>query len=211
MIFNIFKIVQHLLNQSLVVLPYSNDPYGNSELLEGDLPGFAVCAALGIPAKPVVPYGTQTEATALWVESGSRRTRGFLTEGRHLIFESTINGQALSVTNSVSTTLSASKPSEIKESNPLQRFVIHYSTGPIPNSLFKISAAGIDGTDQFISSDLAIGSINQAATFAIVGTNVAGGTVYSIQESSGSYLSVGNGVVSLRTDAMRFNVYSVTF
>lgn len=87
-----------------------------------------------------MPYGQQQNVTdALWFEDGFKEVVGYLTEGRHLVFEQA--GSAL--TNDGKTSHVTSSPATADHSSPNQRWVIHYSSGE-ESQMFTISSA-LDG------------------------------------------------------------------
>lgn len=101
--------------------------------------GTAQCEAKYSHPRPPVPYGQQNVTDALWFEDGFKEVVGYLTEGRHLVFEKagfalTNNGKASHVTFT---------PATADHSSPNQRWVIHYSSGE-ESQIFTISSA-LDG------------------------------------------------------------------
>ncbi|KZO90258.1 phosphoesterase-domain-containing protein [Calocera viscosa TUFC12733] len=186
---------------STVDLPYAAPPMRDplTELLDAS----AYCGAKYEELSwPPVPYGNQTEATALWVEAGSRAIRGKLTEGRHLVLES--GSEALAFADS---SLKTSSPQDKKEADATQRFVVHATdASKADQTTFTISAAS--NSTLFLSSALSFAA--QGAVFNI--TNQGGAAGYYFKEtSSGKFLAFSNGSPALADAAEYIKLYSVTF
>ncbi|KAL8280901.1 hypothetical protein RQP46_006580 [Phenoliferia psychrophenolica] len=157
---------------------------------DGHIDGVGECLATGGPltrAQP--PYGLQTEAEALWTESGFKSVRGAITEGRYLTLES---GDFALTYSPIRTVLEATDP-----------------TLATANT-FKIRFASAMASDPaYLSSSLGLATQAAADTFTIV--NQGTGTGYSLQNSAGKFVSLANGKVSLSSKATSFNLFSVTF
>jgi phospholipase C len=174
--------------------------------------------------QPIIPYGEQDPATALWTESGFRAVRGIVTEGRYLVFQGTgahnlglaasgsgsdSNGQPQADTHGHTQLSSSPVPSQ-KESDPNIRFIIH-EQGIFPDLKYLIQAASLPASSSYLDSDLQFTSPSSAAAFSI--TYNAEGTSYTIQvASSQKYISVNErGQVSLSSEPFEFTIFSVTW
>jgi phospholipase C len=164
------------------------------------------CLALYPNGAPDVPYGTQTEATALAVEAGSRAVRGYLTEGRHLVFVSYTSSHALAYDPTHKSAVTAAPATPI-HSEPNQRLVAHYSAGtPSPNSPFKLVFSAAPVGQGYLTATGAVGSLAQAADWTITPTT----TGYTI--SSGN-VNLGTTATGLTTSGAgdKFKIVSVTY
>ena len=159
--------------------------------------GYALCEAeYGSDPRPPVPYGKQTEATALQTEQGFKQMRGNPTEGRYLTFE--MHGYAL--TNHQHT-LTATKATA-SHNGPAQRFVLHQS-----GDAFSITSA-VDQYSVHSAGPLQAPS-SAAQTFTIV--DLGNGQGYTV-ESNGQYLVIGKGgKVSMSKTPAGFSLFSVTY
>lgn len=148
-----------------------------------------------------IPYGNQTEEDSLVYEDGYKGLRGYLTEGRYLVFES--NGFALtrdeSLIDIVYSSGAASNYNSIS-----QRWVLHAQTQE--GTTFKISSA-VDGSyialDYFLTSDESNGEV-----YEIV---YAGNGQYTIKGSLGFYMSITDGLLVPTLEPGYFNIWSVTY
>ncbi|ORX37170.1 phosphoesterase family-domain-containing protein [Kockovaella imperatae] len=193
-------------NYTAVELPDAPSP--QRDPLSGLLDAAAYChAKYDELAWPPVPYGNQTEQDALWVEAGHREIRGKLTEGRHLVLES--SGYALSVLSNATCTLGTSSPQVQKESDASQRFIVHARNASLADvPIFTITSAG---DSKWFQADLSLSDSNADAAYFNV-TNGGGVKGYTFQEmSSGQYLNFGCGNVTLGASPEWIKLYSVTF
>lgn len=203
----------------------SNGLYDGSMHCEETYPGLQ---------QPVPPYGTQTEANSLITETGFKRVRGYLTEGRYLVFE---NGNmaltspvgpkttsssssvvwlptaaAASSSNSTNSTATTASKNSLYASNAApdhstlnQRFVIHTTAAP-PVSTFKISNSD---SSAWIQPDLTLTSNNgTAAVFTIA--DLGNGQGHTLQ-TNGKYLTISRNTVTLGKTSTPFKVFSVTY
>jgi phospholipase C len=164
--------------------------------------------------QPDVPYGEQTETTALFTESGFRQTVGRLTDGRFLVFQDPDSSKGLAVQSSRghSTLGSSSVPKE-KESEPSIRFII-YEQGIFPDMQYKIQSALLKdsgSSSSYLGADLEFTSNEKAEPFTIIYD--ATSLTYTIQvESSNKYISISkDGKVSLSSSPFHFSGFAVTF
>jgi phospholipase C len=164
--------------------------------------------------QPIIPYGKQNEATALFTETGFRQTVGRLTDGRYLVFQEPNASKGLAVQSSRghSTLDSSSVPTQ-KESEPSIRFII-YEQGVFPELKYKIQSdflKGVGSSSSYLGSDLEFTSSDKAEEFII--NYDAGSLTYTIQvESSNKFISISkNGQVSLSSSSFGFSVFAVTF
>lgn len=149
-----------------------------------------------------IPYGKQTEEDALFYEDGYKGVRGYLTEGRYLVFES--NGYALSNPEDDGSSVSASEATTSHDSVN-HRWVLHATTAE--GTTFKISSA-VDG--KYMSQDSSLAkSVDDAETYKIV---YFGSSQYTIQKEDGTYLNIGaSGSVTLDQEATPYSIFSVTY
>lgn len=149
-----------------------------------------------------MPYGKQTLEDSLYFEDGYKQVIGSLTEGRYLTFE--YNGYALTnpaSKNKVTATITTSK-----HDSKNQRWVIHGSNGN-----FQISSA-LDG--RFIGKNgKLVAASEQAKSAANFEITFEAGKGYSVQYSSGKYLTIkSNGKVDAEAhSAVDYEVYSVSY
>ena len=164
---------------------------------KGSWNGYALCEAkYGSDPRPPVPYGKQTEATALQTEQGFKQMRGNPTEGRYLTFE--MNGYALTNDNHKLTAAKASPSHNVKA----QRFILHQS-----GSGFSVTSA----VDAYTVNDVdALKDPSSAAkTYAII--DLGNGQGYAIG-SNGQYLTLSkSGKLGVSKTPGGFNVFSVTY
>lgn len=120
-------------------VPYIPEAEAPATDASGAYIGAALCVAAHPDRRPPVPYGEQNITEALYFEDGFKEVVGYLTEGRHLVFEKA--GFALTNDGKAShLTVSRATPDH---RSPKQRWVIHYSSGE-ESQLFKVSSA-LDG------------------------------------------------------------------
>lgn len=152
--------------------------------------------------RPPVPYGTQTESTALETEEGFKAVRGELSEGRYLTFE--MNGYALTDANGK---LTATKATSTHNSAS-QRFVVYEANATLP--VFTIKGAQ-SGNYSTATEEMKTSSPSLAGSFQIL--DMGNGTGYSVQQvKGGKYLSISkSGAVQLGKTAAGFSLFSVTY
>ena len=154
--------------------------------------------------KPKVPYGN-TESEGLYFEDGYKEVVGYLTEGRHLVFEA--NGKALTNGGQGLTEKEASPKHDAKE----QRWTIHYS-GHEESGEFTMSSR-LDGKWLAANGNLVQEKERAAPVkFQFLGN----GKGYTIQYAqSNSFVNLGNGndgkVAFEQTRKTQFSIFSVTY
>ena len=172
----------------------------------GSYTGTATCESTYPVERPVVPYGNQTESSALYFEDGYKEVVGYLTEGRYLTFEK--DGYALSNDGSSSTVSLTSSTSA--HSSIHQRWIISYNSDEESQIYYLTSA--YDG--RYLGVDGSLHSSNLAAAEVAI-TFLGNGSGYTVKYESGSdYIDIIKG--SLTTTATSapsqgFTIYSVTY
>lgn len=148
-----------------------------------------------------IPFGEQTEEEALFFEDGFKGVRGYLTEGRYLVFES--NGHALT-NRGVDKQFTASKAGD-KHEDIKQRWVLHALEKE--GTTFNVASA-LDG--KWISQHSSL-SVSQKGAQVYNITNMADGS-YALQKENGRYLNIReDGELSFDKDPIGYEVYSVTY
>ncbi|KAH8892840.1 non-hemolytic phospholipase c [Thozetella sp. PMI_491] len=149
-----------------------------------------------------IPYGNQTEEEALFFEDGFKGVRGYLTEGRYLVFES--NGYALSNPNDDQKQFTAS-PATAGHDSINQRWVLHGIAAE--GTEFNITSV-VDG--KYISQHSSLStSVTGAQTYNI---SYVGNSQYILQKENGKYLNIkSDGTLSFDSQPTPYNVYSVTY
>ncbi|KAL8286140.1 hypothetical protein RQP46_004628 [Phenoliferia psychrophenolica] len=166
--------------------PHSTDGYYDGALYCEETYGDLVTAT--------VPYGEQTEATALFQESGFKTVRGAITEGRYLAFE--YEGYTFAYTSSVLRNKQTSVAVVAEKAASLHNKVIRF--------------AGAAGTTlAYWGSKLSPVAKSNAETFTITDKGASAG--YTLQASNGKYVSLEGGKLSLSSKSVSFELYSVTF
>jgi phospholipase C len=128
--------------------------------------------------------------------------RGYLTEGRYLVFES--NGYALTNSqgsgNEIEVTEATSSHRSINH-----RWVLHATTQE--GTTFKISSA-VDSS--YVAQDGSLSdSASDAETYNIV---YVGGSQYTLQKGDGTYLNIAtDGSLTSGQQAIPYSIYSVTY
>lgn len=179
-------------------IPQVREP--SRDVITGDYNGGDTCQErYDKHVQPKVPYGKQNVKDALRVESGHKRVRGDITEGRYLTIEQGEN--ALEVNDGK---LSVGQVDEKrKDTNKL--FVVHW-LGTEPNdNRFHISDYNKKhylGSSGELTSDS-----KNAGVFSII--DRGNGDGHDIKEKSGKYLSLGDNV-SLGDRSGAIHIYSVT-
>jgi phospholipase C len=149
-----------------------------------------------------IPYGNQTEEDALFFEDGFKGVRGYLTEGRYLVFES--NGYALSNPHSCKKQLRTS-PATADHASISQRWVLHALAAE--GTTFNISSA-LD--DMYISQNQTLSATDTGAE--TLNVTYIGGSQYIMQMEDGKYMNIQpDGSISFDSKSIPYNVYSVTY
>ena len=166
--------------------------------------GWSVCEQTYPQQRPDVPYGQQTPENSLVSEPGFKRVRGYLTEGRYLVFE--MNGNALtnngsSIGGSTATTQHDSKK---------HRWVVHQQGSAQQGSLsasFQITSAE---DASFVAADgTLVGDPSNAGVFTI--SDLGNGKGYVVQGPSGYLIIASDGSVSWGSQPSGFSLFSVTY
>jgi len=149
-----------------------------------------------------IPYGIQTEETALIYENGFKGVRGALNEGHYLVFES--NGYALSNPSDGTKQFGTTKATAAHDAKA-QRWVIHGIAEE--ETAFNITSA-VDGSYISQHSSLSI-SVSGAEVYEVV---YIGSSLYTLQKQNGDYLNIAaGGTLSFDTKAVPYSVFSVTY
>ncbi|KAK0522604.1 hypothetical protein OC834_006223 [Tilletia horrida] len=179
----------------------SQDVFGNYN-------GAAVCQQKYGTIQPAIPYGNQTEATALATETGFKIQRGNLFEGRYLVFET--NGTALTApAASANLTLT---PATAQHETLAQRWILHAQGSAPDQRQFTLQSAA--NTATYLGAGLSLASTG--AVFDIEDVSVGGARGYLFKEvSSGRVLSVQGGQLQLvngtESSGTLLAAYSVTY
>jgi phospholipase C len=164
------------------------------------------------PPHPPAPYGPENENldTATLVENGFKSVRGYLTEGRYLVFE--MNGYALTNAGPHGTDITGTHATADHRSIN-QRWVVHATGGTAldggeGSGTFVITSA-VDG--RYIADHTSLEKARSGAeTYTI--TDLGNGLGYSLLKENGKYLSIGhNGKIGIYSTPSGFKVYSVTY
>lgn len=195
-------------------IPYLPDAPAPSEDSDGNWDSAVLCqGTYGTPPPhPPAPYGPENEALnpATLVEDGFKPVRGYLTEGRYLVFE--MNGYALTNAGRNATDITGTAATADHRSIN-QRWVVHATGGT--------ALDGGDGSGTFLITSAADGryiadhtSLDKAAkgaeTYTI--TDLGNGQGYSLAKENGKYLSIGvDGTIGIYGNPSGFQVFSVTY
>ncbi|KAG0647116.1 Phosphatidylcholine-hydrolyzing phospholipase C [Hyphodiscus hymeniophilus] len=151
---------------------------------------------------PDIPYGTQTEENSLVYEDGYKLMRGYLTEGRWLVFES--NGYALSNPANDKKQFEATAATGGHEALA-QRWVAHSLNEE--GTLFTITSA-VDGTYLSQHNSLST-SASGAETYNVT---YIGNSQYVLQKENGDYTNIGpDGVLAFVSKPTPYKIWSVTY
>jgi phospholipase C len=150
-----------------------------------------------------IPYGNQTEATALFFEDGFKQVRGALLEGHFLVFEA--NGHALTNPGITGQTQLSTTPASSAHDDVHQRFVLHGLAQE--GTQFNITSA-LDG--RYISQHTSLAKLKSGAeTYNI---SYLGSRGYALQKENGKYLNIAaDGSLSIDDAPVPYEVYSVTY
>lgn len=163
------------------------------------------------PPKPPAPFGPANENSdpSKLSEEGFKSVRGYLTDGRYLVFE--MNGFALTA-GSNATDITGTKATPDHKSKS-QRWVVHATGGTATgggqgSGTFVLSSA-VDG--RFLASHTSLAKTRSGAENYTV-TDLGGGRGYSFMKENGKYLGIGsNGTIEIAGLAKGFQVFSVTY
>jgi phospholipase C len=194
---------------SIPYIPPATTPMEDNE---GNWDSASVCQGIygEPPSHPPAPYGPANENLdpSTLSEEGFKAVRGYLTEGRYLVFE--MNGFAL--TNPGSSDITGTK-STADHRNKAQRWIVHAiggtATGGGEGSGSFIISSAADG--RYIASHTSLSkSSSGAETYTV--TDLGNGKGYSLMKENGKYLSIGaDGVIGIHETPSGFQVYSVTY
>lgn len=159
-------------------------------------------ACSAAPYVPNIPYGNQTEENSLVYENGYKLMRGYLTEGRWLVFES--NGYALSNPSDSRKQFEPTTATADHDSLA-QRWVAHALTEE--GTLFQISSA-VDG--KYLSQHNSLSeSINGAEIYNIT---YIGNSQYVLQKENGDYTNIHpEGTLQFISKPTPYKIWSVTY
>jgi phospholipase C len=137
--------------------------------------------------------------------------RGYLTEGRYLVFE--MNGYALTNPSTTATDFTTTKATA-SHSAKTQRWVLHATGGTATEGgagagTFTVTSA-LDG--RYIKSHTSLGKgVSGAETYKIA--DLGNGKGYTLVKENGKYLTIDSkGVIDITgTMPIGFQVYSVTY
>jgi phospholipase C len=162
---------------------------------------------------PPIPYGPENEALDLSTlfQNCFKNVRGYLTEGRYLVFE--MNGYALTNPSPTSTDFIATAATAT-HSGKHQRWVVHATGGTATDGgagagTFTLSSA-LD--ERYIKSHTSLGTgVSGAETYMIA--DLGNGQGYTLVKENGKYLTIDNtGVIDIVGTAPEgFQAFSVTY
>lgn len=159
-------------------------------------------ACSAAPYVPDIPYGSQTEENSLVYEDGFMLMRGYMTEGRWLVFES--NGFALS--NPADGKRSFEATAATADHAALaQRWVVHALTEE--GTQFNITSA-VDGAYIAHRSSLS-NDVASAETYTIT---YVGNSQYVFQKDNDHYMNIKpDGGLEFQSKAIPYKIWSVTY
>ncbi|TAQ91417.1 hypothetical protein B7494_g138 [Chlorociboria aeruginascens] len=194
---------------SIPIIPDAITPSTDSD---GTWDGAALCQDTygNPPAHPPTPFGAANEALdpATLSEEGYKSVRGYLTEGRYLVFE--MNGYALSNSGNGSVKATTATADHAGKS---QRWVVYAMGGTMLEGgegpgIFVLESA-VDRT--YIAGNGAL-VVAKAGAENYTIEDLGNGAGYSLMGSQGQYLGVsGNGSIALSGQATGWSVFSVTY
>jgi phospholipase C len=181
---------------SIPNIPAAETPLTNSA---GTYTGMSQCESRYPQTRPTVPYGSQNESSSLATEQGFKSLRGDLTEGRYLVLE--MNGFALTNSGNNVTATAATTKHEAKS----QRWISHQLASGGKD--FVLSSA-VDG--KFVDDEMALVADQTAAAVFTVG-DLGNGAGHAFSTEDGYMMIASNGQVGLKSGAIGFSVFSVTY
>ncbi|CZR53328.1 related to phospholipase C [Phialocephala subalpina] len=196
---------------SIPLLPVIPTPSTNSS---ENYNAASVCELLYGHYGPPIPYGPENEALdpSTLSEEGFKSVRGYLTEGRYLVFE--MNGYTLTNPSPNATDFVATK-ARLNHEDKKQRWVVHATGGTATDGgsgagSFNVSSA-VDG--RWVKSDTSLGKgVSGAETYRI--EDFGNGKGYTLVKENGKYLTIdGNGMVDIvgTAPAAGSKIWSVTY
>jgi len=195
---------------SIPFLPEIPTPHTNSN---GDWDSASLCEAEYGHYGPPIPYGPENEALdpSTLCEEGFKSVRGYLTEGRYLVFE--MNGFALTNPgfNNSSLVGTLATPTH---NDKRQRWVVHATGGTAVEGgagagMFTVNSA-LDGRYVHASNALAkSGDGAEVWTIADLGNGLG----YTLSTETGGHLTINQfGIVGTsESSPVGFQIYSVTY
>ena len=194
-------------------IPNISDAPAPSEDSDGNWDSAVLCqGTYGTPPPhPPTPYGPENENLnpASLVEDGFKPVRGYLTEGRYLVFE--MNGYALTNAGPNVTDITGT-PAKSDHSSINQRWIVHATGGTAleggEGSGTFISSA-VDG--RYIADHTSLDKMETAAeTYTI--TDLGNGGGHTLMKENGKYLSIRqDGTIGIYGTPTGFKVFSVTY
>lgn len=150
-----------------------------------------LCLAEGLGATPPIPYGSQSESSALTIEQGYKPFRGQLTEGRYLALEN--KRYCLGYTSS--NTLTASRCGANYNSSGHTFYVKEQAQ-------FSQEFTLVAYTDQTVAP-------TEGTTFSI---SYTAGSGYSLNDSAGNYVgTLSAGSFQWLIEPFHYNILSDTY
>jgi len=184
-----------------------------SEDSDGNWDAASICQGIygNPPPKPPAPFGPENENSdpSKLSEEGFKSVRGYLTEGRYLVFE--MNGYALTTGPNATDTTGTKATADHRNIN--QRWVIHATGGTATD--------GAEGSGTFLISSAADGRFladhtsltedkSGAETYTI--SDMGNGKGYSLMKENVKYLSINsNGTIDIFGGGGGFQIFSVTY
>ena len=193
-------------------IPALADAPAPSKDSSGNYNGASLCQARYGDPKPVVPYGPANANLnpSTLSEEGFKMVRGYLTEGRYLVFE--MNGYALTNAGKNATNVSGTKATAAHE-GVNQRWVAHAISGTATDGgegsgTFVITSV-VDG--KFMGSHTSFSkSRSGAETYAI--TDLGNGAGYTLVKENGKYLTIDSeDKIDITGKQAAFQIYSVIY
>ncbi len=182
---------------SIPSLPVIPTPHQDAN---GNWDGASICEAEYGHFGPPIPYGPENEALvpSTLSEDGFKTVRGYLTEGRYLVFE--MNGYALTNPSPTATDFTAT-PATLTHNAKNQRWVLHATGGTATD--------GGVGAGTFTVTSALDGRYIKSHTSADFGNGLG----YTLVKENGKYLNINSdGVIDIiGTIPVGFQVYSVTY
>jgi phospholipase C len=150
-----------------------------------------------------IPYGNQTEDTALFFEDGFKQARGALLEGHYLVFEA--NGHALANPAVTGQSQLSAMPAAAAHDDPRHRWVLHALAAE--GTHFNVTSA-VDG--RYISQHTSLAKLQSGAE--VYNITYLGSKGYALQKENGQYLNVNaDGSISIDSKPVPYSAYSVTY
>ena len=195
---------------SIPSLPQVPTPHADAN---GNWDASSICVAEYGHFGPPIPYGPENESLdpSTLSDDGFKKVRGYLTEGRYLVFE--MNGYALTTPSTTASDITATAATAA-HSDRHQRWVVHATGGTATDGgagagTFTVTSA-LDG--RYIKSHTSLGKgVSGAETYTIA--DLGNGNGYTLMKENGKFLTIDkSGVLDISgTPSVGFQVYSVTY